>query len=394
MQRNKLFRIATIPLSLEKLLEGQLAFMNQYYPVTAISSDKKRLKQFGKKEGVEIQDISLTRKITVLKDVLAVWKLYVYLIKEKPLIVHTHTPKAGIIGMMAAYFAKVPIRIHTVSGLPLMERKGSMLVLLKWVEKLTYYFASQVYCNSFGLKSILINGKYIKPKKILVLNNGSSNGINTQYFSKSNFSKEELIQKKKELNIPEEDFVFVFVGRIVRDKGINELVEAFINLQNDSLLTTQFSLLLVGPYEEDLDPISETTRKFISKNPKIIFTDYQEEVRIFYAISDVLVFPSYREGFPNSVMQAGAMGLPSIVTDINGCNEIIQEGGNGWIIPIKNTEAIFNAMQNCLDNQQQVKDMATFSREVMCSKHEQKEMWEAILVEYQRLEKELSLIHI
>ncbi len=390
MQRNKLFRIATIPLSLEKLLGGQLAFMNQYYPVLAISSDNKRLERYGKKEGVKTHHISLSRKITPIKDLLAVWKLYVYLIKEKPLIVHSHTPKAGIIGMMAAFFGKVPIRIHTVSGLPLMERKGSMLLLLKWIEKLTYHFASQVYCNSFGLKSILINGKYIKSKKILVLNNGSSNGINTQYFSSSHFSKEELQQKKEELNIPKEDFVFVFVGRMVKDKGINELVEAFINLQNASLINHHFSLLLVGPYEDDLDPISEKTKKCILENPKIIFTDYQDEVPIFYAISDVLVFPSYREGFPNSVMQAGAMGLPSIVTNINGCNEIIQEGKNGWIIPVKDTEAIFYAMQNCLMNQQQIIDMASYSREIMTSRHEQKEMWEAILAEYQRLEKELT----
>ncbi len=238
MQRNKLFRIATIPLSLEKLLRGQLVFMNQYYPVTAISSDKKGLEQYGKKEGVKTHTISLTRKITIVKDLHALWKLYKYLIKEKPLIVHTHTPKAGIIGMMAAYIAKVPIRIHTISGLPFMERKGSMLLLLKWIEKLTYHFATQLYSNSHGLKTILIKGKYINPKKILVLNNGSSNGIHTQYFSRSNFFKEEIIQKKEELGIPQEDFVFVFVGRIVKDKGINELVKTFIKLQKSSLLTS------------------------------------------------------------------------------------------------------------------------------------------------------------
>ncbi len=386
----KLIRITTIPLSLEKLLEGQLAFMSAFYKVTAVSADKEGLEKIRGKEVVKIFEIPLTRKITPIKDLIAVFNLYKFLKKEKPLIVHTHTPKAGIVGMMAAYLARVPIRIHTVAGLPLLEATGIKRKVLDFVEKLTYKFATNVFPNSFGLKGIILKNKFTITTKLKVIGAGSSNGINTQYFSRSHFSKEELVQKKVELHIPQEDFVFVFVGRIVKDKGINKLIEAFNKLQNTSLLTTHFSLLLVGPFEDDLDPISEKTRKIISENPKIISTGYQEEVRIFYAISDVLVFPSYREGFPNVVMQAGAMGLPSIVTDINGCNEIIQENKNGWIIPVKDSDAIYRAMQNCLVNQQQVKEMASQSREMITSRYEQKKVWEAILEEYQKLEKEFN----
>ena len=386
----KLIRITTIPLSLEKLLEGQLNFMKNYFAVTAISSEKDRLERFGKKEGVATFHISLTRKITPLKDVIALWKLYRFLKIEKPLIIHTHTPKAGIVGMMAGYLAKVPIRMHTVAGLPLMETAGIKRKLLDVVEKFTYKFATNVYPNSYGLKKIIFENKFTKESKLKVIGAGSSNGINTQYFSKSHFSTKELDLKKIELNIPSEDFVFVFVGRIVKDKGINELVEAFVKLQNSSLLAPQISLLLIGPFEDNLDPISKSTRKIISENPKIITTGYQEDVRMFYAISNILVFPSYREGFPNVVMQAGAMELPSIVTDINGCNEIIQEGQNGWIIPVKDTDAIYSAMQNCLVNNQQVIELASNSRELITSRYEQQKVWEAILEEYQRLERELN----
>ena len=178
---------------------------------------------------------------------------------------------------------------------------------------------------------------------------------------------------------------------MVSDKGINELVAAFKKLQNSSLLNQQFSLLLVGPLETDLDPLLPETLIEVTNNKDIISVGYQQDVRPYFAISNVLVFPSYREGFPNVVMQAGAMGLSSIVTNINGCNEIIQDEKNGWIIPVKDTEAIFNAMQNCLDNQQQVLEMAANSREMITSRYEQKKVWEAILAEYQRLTLDLEL---
>ena len=379
----KLIRITTIPISLEKLLEGQLAYINNYYSVTAISSQKEELQKFSKKEGIPIFHLNLTRKITPLTDLKAVLKLYNYFNKEKPLIVHTHTPKAGIVGMMAAYFAKVPIRLHTVAGLPLLESRGLKRTILNFVEKQTYKFSTFVYPNSVGLKEIILKNKFTSEAKLKILGEGSSNGIDTDYFSRNHFSDEEIMAKKKALNISSTEFVFVFVGRIVGDKGINELVAAFNKLNNATLL-------LVGPLEEDLDPISASTAVIISENPKIITTGYQEDVRIFYALSDALVFPSYREGFPNVVMQAGAMGLPSIVTDINGCNEIIIEGKNGWIIPVKNVEAVFNAMDYCLLNQEQVLDLASNSRQMISSRYEQKIIWKAILEEYQKLTLELE----
>ena len=382
--KSKLIRITTVPLSLEKLLEGQLHYMSNHFDVTAISSEKERLEKYGIDEGVSTFYLPLTRKITPIKDIKAVWKLYFFLKKENPQIVHSHTPKAGIVGMMSAYFAGVPIRLHTVAGLPLLESKGIKRMVLDSVEKLTYKLATRVYPNSFGLNNIILKNKFTYESKLKVLEDGSSNGININYFSKSHFSSEELVKKKKELLIPLIDFVFVFVGRIVKDKGINELVQAFNSLHNED---TNSTLILVGPFEDELDPISENSRRIILDNEKIITVGYQDDVRIFYAISNVLVFPSYREGFPNVVMQAGAMGMPSIVTDINGCNEIIEDGVNGWIVSVKNVEAIFNAMQKCLKNQQELLNMASRSRKMIASNFKQQKVWKAILQEYQNLVK-------
>jgi glycosyltransferase involved in cell wall biosynthesis len=333
--KQKLVRITTVPMSLNKLLEGQLEFMNQHFNVIAISSKDKELRRVGKKENVKTYCVEMTRQITPLKDLHSLIRLYFFLLKEKPEIVHTHTPKAGLLGMIAAFLAGVPIRLHTVAGLPLLETQGIKRQLLDRIEKLTYRLATRIYPNSYELKKIILTNEFISEKRLKVLGNGSSNGIDTNFFNRNKISEKHLVKLKHQFGIQEADFVFIFVGRLVKDKGINELVDAFNKLNQKYKFT---KLLLVGPFEPILDPLSIETIQKIEKNTSIIHTGYQEDVRPFYAMSDVLTFPSYREGFPNVVLQAGAMDLPSIVTDINGCNEIITSGFNGEIIPKKDQD--------------------------------------------------------
>ncbi|GHC58490.1 glycosyltransferase family 4 protein [Ulvibacter litoralis] len=388
MNRNKpkLIRITTVPISLEKLLEGQLTFMQQFYEVTAISAEKEKLQEFGKANNVATYFIELTRKITPLQDLKAVYKLYKFLKKEKPLIVHTHTPKAGIVGMLAAYLAKVPLRLHTVAGLPLMEATGFKRKILNFVEKSTYRFSTNVYPNSKGLYDFITSEGFTAPKKLQIIGAGSSNGIDTSYFDPALFTTEAKQQKRNEIGIPQNNFVFVFVGRLVKDKGINELVTAFSKLSSEN---TNVSLLLVGPLEADLDPLAPETLIEINNLKNIYSIGYQNDVRPFFALSDALVFPSYREGFPNVVLQAGAMGLPAIVSDINGCNEIVSENNNGCIIPVKNAEAIFTAMKNLVNTKPLYETLKENARPVITSKYERKEIWEHLLREYRRLEAKL-----
>ena len=382
ISKPKLVRITTVPLSLEKLLEGQLQFMSAHYQITAISSEKDRLKRYGESEAVATFYIPLTRKITPLQDIWTVWKLYKFLKRECPHIVHTHTPKAGIIGMFASYLAKVPNRLHTVAGLPLMEATGVKRKLLNWVEKRTYAFATKIYPNSKGLSDFIISKKFTSKEKLKIIGEGSSNGIDTNYFSSAHFSEEQLINKKNELNIPLTDFVFVFVGRIVKDKGINEMVSAFAILHDKY---PDCSLLLVGPFENDLDPVSKQTEHQILHHPKIITTGFQKEVRVYFALSNALVFPSYREGFPNVVLQAGAMDLPSIVSNINGCNEIIKEGVNGLIHPPKDVKALYIAMEKMLNDKKLVLKLKNNARKKITGHYERKEIWNTLLNEYQKM---------
>lgn len=387
--KKKLVRITTIPLSIDKLLEGQLSFMNLHYEVTAVSSEFDYLKRCAKSENVLFHHIEMTRKITPFKDFVALLKLFIFLKKEKPTMVHSHTPKAGMLAMIASKIAGVPIRIHTVGGLPLMESIGFKRKVLEFVEKLTYYCATNIYPNSNGLYDFIIKNKITTAKKLKVIANGSTNGINTSYFSASQVSEDHQRSLKQDLKIKDADFVFVFVGRIVGDKGINEMVTAFKKIDMENL---NLKLLLVGEQENELDPLQENTIKELELNCNIIRLGWQKDVRPFLAISNVLILPTYREGFPNVVMQAGSMGLPAIVTDINGCNEIIKDGKNGIIIPVRNVVAIEEAVLKLKNNQFFFNTLKENAREMITSRYEQKLVWNAILEEYKSLELALNKI--
>ena len=378
----KIVRITTIPASMRSLLKGQLKFINQFYEVIGISGDGDALNDVRINEGIRTEVVEMTRTIAPIKDLIALFKLYKILKKEQPHIVHTHTPKAGIIGMLAAKLARVPHRFHTVAGLPLLVVNGPKRWLLNFIEKLTYSCATKVFPNSFGLQKIIINEGFTTEEKLKVIGNGSSNGINTDYFNPELLNSQELNCLKRELKINKNQFVFIFIGRIVTDKGINELVAAFNNLSYNE----DIKLILVGWPERELDPLFEETETILNQNNRIIQVGYQSDVRPYLAIADVLVFPSYREGFPNVVMQAGAMKLPSIVTDINGCNEIIKEGENGLIIPVKNVQAIIDSMSYFLKNPTKLEEMRSKSREIIVKNYQQSFIWNELLKEYQKTE--------
>ena len=383
----KLIRITTVPLSLKVLLKGQLRFMaSNGFDVKGVSSEGEELKEVRENEGIVMKAINMSREITPFQDLKSLWEMWNFLRKEKPQIVHTHTPKAGIIGMLAARLAGVPHRLHTVAGLPLMEATGIKRKILNFVEKLTYSSATRVYPNSKGLYDFILQNNFTQSNKLKIIANGSSNGINTTFFSPAQVSEIEKVALREKLNIHSDDFVFVFVGRIVSDKGINELIKAFSELQaagNNEL--TGIKLLLVGGLESDLDPLNPETLAEINQNKDIISAGFQQDVRPFFAISDALVFPSYREGFPNVVMQAGAMGLPSIVSDINGCNEIIVEGENGLIIPSKNVEKLKEKMLTLARDKNLYIKLKENSRRMIESRYEQSVVWNALLEEYEGL---------
>nr|WP_321246384.1 glycosyltransferase family 4 protein [uncultured Psychroserpens sp.] len=374
----KIVRVTTIADSLKSLLKGQLRFINQYYEVIGVSSEGDALKDVRDNEGIRTEVVEMKRTITPINDLKAVYRLYKILKKEQPHIVHTHTPKAGVIGMLAAKLAGIKHRFHTVAGMPLLVATGPKRILLNYAEKLTYKCATKVFPNSFGLKDIILKEKFTTKKKLDVIGKGSSNGIDIDHFNNTMLKETDLNELRQKLHI-DKQFVYTYVGRLVTDKGINELVAAFdiISKKHNA------KLILVGWRESELDPLLPETEKALKQNQHIIEVGYQSDVRPYFAIADVLVFPSYREGFPNVVLQAGAMQVPSIVTNINGCNEIIKEGENGLIIPVKDVDALIASMEHIIKNQDIHQMMRTKSRQIIVDNYKHTYIWDELLKEYQ-----------
>jgi len=383
----KIIRTSTIPLSLNVLLKGQLKFFSEFYEVVGIASKGQLLDELKEREGIKTIEVNMERGISPLKDLISLYKLYKILKLEKPVIVHSITPKAGLLTMLSGKMAGVPVRIHTFTGLIFPTRKGMVQKLLIRMDQLLCWAATHIYPEGQGVKKDLINYR-ITSKSLKVIGNGNVNGIDLNYFSPEQVSESQKDLLKKQLNIEDSDFVFVFVGRLVGDKGINELVKAFSLINKEKDTQQHFKLLLVGPLEQELDPLPADTLNEIESNPDIINVGFQKDVRPYFAVSDVLAFPSYREGFPNVVMQAGAMGLPSIVSDINGCNEIIIDDKNGLIVPVKNTEKLKEAMQRMKSDTAYYQQLKMNARPMIESRYEQSVIWNALLSEYKKLLKE------
>lgn len=384
MAKPKLIRITTVPQSLRGLLKGQLRFMSQNgYDVIGISSQGDALNDVANNEGVRVVPIEMTRTISPLKDLRALYLLTRFFWKEKPKIVHTHTPKAGLLGMIAARICGVEHRLHTVAGMPLTVARGAKRRLLNFVERVTYTCATKIYPNSSGLNDIILENKFTSFDKIKVIGKGSSNGIDTTEFDPDRIPEEDKRALRDQLGIQQNDFVFLFVGRLVKDKGITELVEAFENVYTKFRNT---HLVLVGSFERSLDPLPSKVEKAIIQHPNIHSVGYQSNVINYFAFSDALAFPSYREGFPNVVMQAAAMQLNCIVSDINGCNEIIRNGSNGWIVPVGDVDNLYDRMEWCLLNKEECCQMGLRSRRIMKSDYERQFVWQEILNEYKALD--------
>ena len=382
----KLIRVTTVPLSLRMFCSGLLKELTEEgYEVVAISSpytpgwshgEVSELAAFGEQEGIRTVVVPMERQISPIKDLKSLWRIWRVLRKEKPNIVHSMTPKAGLITMMAAWLARVPVRIHTFTGLVFPTATGLKRRILMATDRLTCACATHIIPEGEGVKADLLNNG-ITHKPIHVLGHGNVRGIDLSFYNREAVEDNAQClmhnaQLKSSKNDPSEGrsecFTFVFVGRIVRDKGMNELVGAFKRLHEEF---PEVRLVLVGPFEDALDPVLPETRAEIERNTCIEAVGLQKDVRPFYAAADALVFPSYREGFPNVVLEAGAMGLPSIVTDINGSREIIIEGKNGTIVPPRDEEALYQAMRHWVTHRDEVARMAAEARPLVASRYEQ-----------------------
>ena len=374
--RPKLIRITTIDASLDTLLRGQLKFINEHFEVVGVADDSGVLAKVEEREGIRTVAVPMRRKISPFADLKSLFALIRLFRRERPYIVHANTPKGSLLAMTAAFATRVPHRIYLVTGLRFETTHGLFRLLLKTMERITCLCATKVIPEGEGVKKTLYR-EHITRKPLQKILNGNINGIDTEYFSRT----QEVAAQAARLKKPDA-FTFVFIGRMVHDKGINELISAFARLSAEN---ERVRLILAGTFEDELDPINPETKKIIETHPNIDYVGYQSDVRPYMAASDVLVLPSYREGFPNVVIQAGALDLPCIVTDINGSNEIIENGINGIIIPKQDENALYAAMRRLAENRAETSAMAAASREMIVSRYRRQDVWNALLEMYQSL---------
>lgn len=331
------------------------------YDVIAVASPDDDLDYVGRTEGIPTIGVRMKRHISPFNDLRALWQLYRMMRRERPWMVHSMTPKAGLLCMMAAWMARVPVRIHTFTGLVFPTATGLTQKILITTDRILCRCATHIIPEGEGVKRDLQKFR-ITRKPLKVLAYGNIRGIDLKHYDRT----PQVMQQADKIR-NEALTTFIFIGRIVRDKGINELIEAFSRLNSERPNTR---LLLVGRYEPELDPIHPSTRQAIDSNQAIEAVGSQSDVRPWLAASDVLILPSYREGFPNAVIEAGAMGLPSIVTDINGANEIIIHDRNGVIIPPRDSDAIYKAMLDLTDNPDKRTRLASEARQLVASRYD------------------------
>lgn len=359
----KIIRSTTVPASLNSFCQGLLHELSSKYEVVALSSPDVALKEIANREHVRTIGVPMARHISPMKDLISLWRLVRAFQKEHPTMVHSMTPKAGLLCMLAAKITKVPVRVHTFTGLVFPTSAGLKRRILMITDAITCRCATHIIPEGEGVKNDLMKYR-ITCKPMRVLGFGNVRGVDMDFYSR----RLEVMAIAEQIR-DKQRFTFLYIGRVVRDKGINELCEAF------QLLVGPYSakLVIVGSYEDHLDPVSELSRKLIEEHPHIEYVGSKRgnELLAYYAAADCFVLPSYREGFPNTVLEAGAMGLPCIVTDVNGSNEIIEEGVNGLIIPSKDTNALYDAMVKMMADVTMRSRMTNVARNMVAERFEQ-----------------------
>lgn len=359
--KKKIIRSVTIDVSLG-FIEPMIPYLKDKYDLQVLSSPGKHIDEVCRKYGLVGHRVYMYRRISPFRDLRSLWQLIKVFRRERPDMVHSMTPKAGLLCMIAAWMTRVPRRIHTFTGLVWPTAKGLSRKLLMFTDWVTCACATHIIPEGQGVKDDL---RHITKKQMRVLGYGNVRGVDLQQFSR----RPEIMDAASKLR-DDSHFTFIFVGRIVGDKGINELVAAFCRLLT---VYPNIRLRLVGSFEEALDPLKPETMNLIKQNDEAIEmpgAKYGDDLIACYAASDCLVFPSYREGFPNVVLEAGAMGLPSIVTDINGSREIVTQDKNGIIIPPRDADALYCAMVQMLTDKDVTKRMAEQARLMIVSRFE------------------------
>jgi glycosyltransferase involved in cell wall biosynthesis len=341
------------------------------FDVTVVCSPGAEAEDTACEEGVRFIAVPIDRGISPWRDLVALGRLWRLIRRLRPDICHVGTPKAGLLGGVAAFLARVPCRVYTLYGLRFETVHGWRRRLLAVFERLACSMAHRVVCVSETLRQAVISNRLAPAAKTVILASGSANGVDAEQFAPTLERRNAAVRRRRELGIPETAPVIGFVGRLVRDKGVVELVEAYNRLRR---LRPDLYLLLVGPYES-LDPLPQHTRQAIETDRQVIHAGFVSEPTVYYHIMDVLILPSHREGFPTVVLEAGSAAKPVVAADATGCLDAVLDGVTGYLTPVGNVEALSQAVARLLDHPDEARRMGLAGQQRAVAGFSQLSLW-------------------
>ena len=381
--RYRLVRMTAGSMALKVSTRGQPKYMSEHgFEVTMISSAGWEIPGVIELEQCPHIEVNLTRKLSPVADIISIYKLYRIFKKIKPHIIHTENLKANLAGPIAGYFAGVPVRIQTMAGLVSPTKKGLKGWLIRQAEILSFKFATDVWPNSHRSMDYMVRTKMVPAHKTTVIGRGSTNGIDLERFNLDAIKKEKQEEIKRSVDYADNDEILLFAGRMVKDKGVEELVAGFERLQDQF---PNIKLVLLGPQEADLDPLKAATIDAIRNNKRIVHIEWTDEVEYYLSIATLFVFPSYREGFPNVIMQAGAMECPVVCSDIVGNNEIVTHQVNGILHRSQDATALYDAVSFALENSSFMKQLAIRLKQDMVTYYNRYTLYELYIAKYKEL---------
>ena len=378
----KLLYVTTIPATLYFHL-GQIQYMkDRGFEVSALSSPGNLPVQLAGENAIEVHFVEMPRRITPWHDLKALYRLWQTIRQIQPDLIHASTPKGGLLGTIAAFLARVPARIYQMRGLPLMTATGWKYALLWLTEWIACRLSHDVICVSHGLRSEAIDRHLCAEDKIHVLRSGSSNGVDAlTRFNPDRYDPRLRNQLREQYGIPNDAIVVGYVGRIVKDKGLNELTEAWKTVERNF---SKAHLVIVGGFE-DQDPVAPETRQFLHEHPSVHLIGEVEETSPLYMMMDIFVLPTYREGFPNVLLEASAMKLPIVTTDIPGCVDAVNHCENGLVVPVRDAPALSKAIASYLQSTHLRQLHGNQGRDRILSQFTQEDLWESLYQSYLQL---------
>ena len=367
--------VVSSPMTIEAFLQDQLRAMSALYEMSVVANapDGAFLKKLNIR--ARFMGVAVERKVCLLTDLQALNGLLLFFLRERFQIVHSITPKAGLLGMGAAFFARVPVRVHTFTGQVWATKSGVARALLRFLDKLIAGFATHVLVDSHSQRKFLVENGVVSQEKSCVLGDGSISGVDTLRFRPNPKARRTFRKKNK---IPDEDIVFVYVGRLKRDKGIPELLAAFEKIAKTN---SSMWLLLVGPDEENLGRLIQASPAMM----KIIKVGHTSSPESYMAAANIFVLPSHREGFGSSVIEAGACGIPVVASRIYGLTDAVVHGHTGLLVTRGDVGELARAMEKLGNNRKLRLRMGRAAQRRAKVRFDQKKITEALLQFYGKI---------